>query len=88
MGEKQAQDCVTDRQCLPMLGQAVFGEMLGPSAFPVQVSTSFTGFLEFRSRISGSHVATERPQALELPFAPRMRMDQMLPVNVETPDVE
>jgi hypothetical protein len=33
----------------------------GPSAFPVQVSTSTTRFRELRSKISSRHVAYERP---------------------------
>jgi hypothetical protein len=44
--------------CDKLIGKA---ENSGPSAFPVQVSTSTTRFRELRSKISSRHVAYERP---------------------------
>jgi uncharacterized protein with HEPN domain len=46
---------------------------VGPSAFPVQVSTSFSDLQEFGSKIIGPHIATERPSAPVRPYAPGMR---------------
>jgi small-conductance mechanosensitive channel len=51
---------------------------LGPSAFPVQVSTSFSDLQEFGSKIIGPHIATERPSAPVRPYAPGMRKNLKL----------
>jgi hypothetical protein len=51
----------------------------GPSAFPVQVSTSFSDLQEFGSKIIGPHIATERPSAPVRPYAPGMRKNRKFP---------
>jgi hypothetical protein len=54
-------------------------EKSGPSAFPVQVSTSFSDLQEFGSKIIGPHIATERPSAPVRPYAPGMRKNRKRP---------
>jgi hypothetical protein len=54
----------------------------GPSAFPVQVSTSFSDLQEFGSKIIGPHIATERPSAPVRPYAPGMRKNRYQAINV------
>jgi hypothetical protein len=56
---------------------------VGPSAFPVQVSTSFSDLQEFGSKIIGPHIATERPSAPVRPYAPGMRKNLKESANIE-----